>query len=69
MNMNACKQCDEALEIILRYGGIDGNHHKAWVLDQVVRVLTGENYAQWVTDAKDGEDGPNTYDWDEGIAP
>jgi hypothetical protein len=40
-----------------------------WVLDQVVRILTGDDYEQWVTDAKDGEDGPNTYDWDEGIPP
>lgn len=26
-------------------------------------------YLQWVVDMKDGEDGPNTYDYDEGIAP
>lgn len=23
------------------YGAIDGAHHKAWVLDQVIRALTG----------------------------
>jgi len=58
-----------ALEIILRYGGIDGSHHKTWVIDQVVRIITGDNYEQWVIAAKAGEDGPETYDWDEGIAP
>lgn len=58
-----------ALEVISRYGGIDGGHHKQWVLDQVVRALTGNGYAAWVEKQKDGEDGPNTYDWDEGIAP
>lgn len=32
---------DWALEYISRYGGIDGAHHKQWVLDQVVRILLG----------------------------
>jgi hypothetical protein len=25
----------------LKYGQIDGAHHKLWVLDQAVRILTG----------------------------
>jgi hypothetical protein len=58
-----------ALEVIERYGGIDGGHHKQWVIDQVARHLLGDQYTQWVVDMKDGEDGPNTYEWDEGIAP
>ena len=32
---------DWALFYIKKYGGIDGAHHKDWVLDQVVRLLTG----------------------------
>lgn len=32
---------DWALLYIEHYGGIDGDHHKAWVLDQVVRILHG----------------------------
>lgn len=59
----------DALEIISRYGGIDGAHHKQWVLDQVARALTGNGYATWVKGQTDGEDGPDTYEWDEGIAP
>jgi hypothetical protein len=59
----------EALSVIEHYGGIDGEHHKTWVIDQVVRALLGDLYAAWVTAMKDGEDGPNTYGWDEGIAP
>lgn len=58
-----------ALDIIRSYGGIDGAHHKQWVLDQVVRVLADEDYDEWVAAQKDGEDGPETYAWDEGIAP
>lgn len=30
-----------ALLFIDLYGGIDGSHHKDWVLDQVVRILHG----------------------------
>ncbi len=58
-----------ALDIALRYGQIDGGHHKMWVIDQMVRALTGNSYEAWVAEACDGEDGPDTYEWDEGIAP
>jgi hypothetical protein len=32
---------DWAMEFITRYGQTDGDHHKAWVLDQVARILKG----------------------------
>ena len=57
-----------ALELIARYGGIDGGHHKEWVLDQVVRLLV-DDYDAWVSGFEDGEDGPRTYVWGTGIAP
>lgn len=59
----------QAISIAVKYGGIDGAHHKTWVIDQMVRVLAQDNYEQIVADACDGEDGPNTYEWDVGIAP
>lgn len=61
----------KALRCIEEFGGIDGDHHKQWVLDQVVRSLVGgdEAYEDWVEKQCDGEDGPETYSWDEGIAP
>jgi len=59
----------DALNIIEQFGGIDGDHHKTWVIDQVARSLLGDNYEKWVKEMKVGEDGPNTYDWSEGIAP
>lgn len=34
-------QTDFALMYITMYGGIDGSHHKDWVLDQVARILSG----------------------------
>lgn len=67
--MNDQQKIEAALELALRYGGIDGDHHKMWVIDQMVRALTGDKYSQWVATAKEGDDGPETYDWQEGIAP
>ena len=50
-------------------GSIDGAHHKMWVIDQMVRALTGPRYDVWLAEHKAGEDGPETYGWNEGIAP
>ena len=58
-----------AIELAVRYGGIDGDHHKAWVIDQMVRILAGDEYESVVRMACNGEDGPNTYTWETGIAP
>lgn len=85
---------DWAMYFIERYGQIDGDHHKTWVLDQVSRILKGtkvivkeakwdngeseyrvtlgkpsKEYHQWVKTMKNGEDGKDTYSYDEGIAP
>lgn len=65
----ATEPIDRAVELAVRFGGIGGDHHKAWVIDQMVRVLTGPMYETVVREACDGEDGPNTYDWDVGITP
>lgn len=64
---NDLEKIREALSIIDSYGGIGGEHHKTWVIDQVVRTLCGteEVYKKWVQDyTVDG-----AYEWDEGIAP
>ena len=60
---------DKAIELAVQFGGIDGAHHKDWVIDQMVRALAGDNYDQVVAEVCAGEDGPNTYSWDTGIAP
>ena len=65
----------KALGLITQYGGFDGEHHKQWLLDQLVRELTSSpagsatEYEKWVAEFKDGEDGPNTYEWDDGCPP
>lgn len=58
-----------ALHVALEYGGIDGGHHKMWVIDQMVRELTGNRYDEFIREVCNGEDGPDTYEWDTGIAP
>lgn len=83
-----------AMYFLESYGGIDGAHHKDWVLDQIARCVKGtpviikvakweggkeefrislgepsKEYLDWVVEMKDGEDGPETYGYDEGIAP
>lgn len=62
---------DKALDLIITYSQIDGDHHKLWVFDQVVRALleTEEEYNKFIIKYQEGEDGPETYIWDEGIAP
>ena len=65
----------KALDLAVEYGNIDGSHHKDWVIDQMVRALTGcgkeesLEYKQLVANACDGVDGPDTYTWETGIAP
>ena len=58
-----------ALTCARQYGQIDGGHHKMWVIDQMCRHILGDNYDEFITECKKGEDGPETYDWDVGIAP
>lgn len=58
-----------AIDLAVRYGQADGGHHKAWVIDQMVRALSGDEYDSLIREACDGEDGPNTYGWDCGIPP
>lgn len=59
-----------ALAFVWQYGGIDGDHHKAWVIDQVVRKLTVGEYDEWVAEYEgDPNDEGNYYSWDTGIAP
>ena len=74
-------------------GQVDGEHHKAWAIDQMVRALLAcpivtrtatdhrgwsydyeaqgesEEYRRFVAEYRAGEDGPETYTWDEGIPP
>jgi hypothetical protein len=58
----------EAL-FVAQYAQIDGEHHKMWVIDQMLRKLLGDRYDNFIATCKRGDDGPDTYEWDVGIAP
>lgn len=58
-----------AIEVLVETGQEDGEHHKMWTIDQALRYLLGDKYSQAIADYCDGEDGPETYSWDTGIAP
>ncbi len=42
------KRFDQALAVIKGYDRIESQSHKAWVIDQVVRILTGPDYTKWM---------------------
>lgn len=83
--MDSNSKNNNALEIALRYAGNDGAHHKDWVIDQMVRALLGGQsksnqhgsfsmertpaYERFIMEFNAGANGPNTYSWNEGIAP
>ena len=61
---------NKALQLAFDWGQVDGDHHKMWVIDQMVRALLGVEYAQWVEAYQEiDEEGEPQYFWDEGIAP
>ena len=63
------KQIQQALKIAFDYGQADREHHKAWVIDQMVRALTGKEYDKWINDYIYDEETGDSYTWDKGIAP
>lgn len=69
MTKTTQQQINEAVDLAFNGLCCDGGHHKQWYLDQIARILLGNQYEQTKKDAKSGEDGPLTYDWEEGIAP
>lgn len=65
----AIRRINKAVKLAVKYGGIDGDHHKDWVIDQIVRTLCAGEYNSVVASARAGVDGPETYEWNVGIAP
>ncbi|EMW4817302.1 hypothetical protein AAE416_003296 [Escherichia coli] len=63
------QRIERAIELASRFGGSEEVHHLRWMIDQLVRELAGERYDQVVASACAGEDGPDTWRWDTGVAP
>ena len=54
------RRIDKAIEMA-EYAQYDGEHHKTWVIDQMVRELLDDDYEAFVAG--------RCWDWDIGIAP
>ena len=54
------------LSLIYSCGQTDGSHHKAWVLDQIVRILNG---AELTFSKREWSDSPPEYDMHVGSSP
>lgn len=66
---DAIQRRDEALALARRFGQIQESHHQAWVIDQMCRILLGDEYEAWVAEGNADEDGPDARSWETGIAP
>lgn len=55
------RRIDKAIEIAAKYGMVDGEHHKQWVIDEILCQLLGRhNHRQFLIENPD---------WDRGLAP
>ncbi len=61
------QKIDKAIKMLLDYMGIDGGHHKQYGIAEAIKILAGSQYAAVKQEWCDGEDGPATYEWDNGI--
>lgn len=66
MAVEYLKCLEDALQIALEYGAVDGGHHKEWVIDQMVRAmcLDEETYQRFINKATSCG-----FKWSVGIAP
>ena len=55
------QRIEQAMRIAAVSGPTEGAHHKAWVIDQMVRALGGANYDLWRA--------AQVKPWDTGVAP
>lgn len=67
--MNNQAKIDKAIELIKEDGCVCGSHHKAWVIDQLLRILAEDQYESIVAEYTNGDRGPDTYVWDVGCPP
>lgn len=67
-------------DIIVQFGQIDGDHHKSWVIDQVMRIMKGAEYDYFVeydnfvkkyeyADDDGNLTDEKLYEWEVGIPP
>lgn len=72
--MSAEEKIEKINELLYRYSQIEGSHHKAWVLDQIARIVHGDKYDEFVYNYEHFDEDGNEligdrYEWDCGINP
>jgi hypothetical protein len=60
------EQVQKVIKITLQYGMIDGEHHKQWLLDQILRICLEEFYDKEIEKFNADK---NYKEWDVGIPP
>jgi hypothetical protein len=66
VDWSADDRINSAVDLAWRYGGIDGDHHQKWLVDQMLRqILTPDEYNKFVAKYESNGD----YKWERGIAP
>jgi hypothetical protein len=56
--------------LVIAERGMNGDvHYKQWVIDQMVRMLTGIQYNVWKRYVEMGPNALRIYHWDKGIGP
>ena len=63
--MECAKTRHRVLDLIYHHGQPDNSHHEAWLLNEIVKELTGDSYDNWVY-KYENETG---CEWEEGISP
>lgn len=77
LNLTPAQSLRRIQSILFQYSQIDGAHHKAWCLDQILRASCGQNiddYKKFVNQYEYNTDTPTEdqeqiYEWNTGIAP
>lgn len=63
------QRIDKAKDVAFEYGQIDGDHHKAWVIDQMLRELLKEDYKKFIEAYEEPDEDGDWCEWDTGIVP
>jgi len=66
--MDAQEKIDKAMDKLLDYVGCDGGHHKQHAIVEAIKILAGDKFEDVKREYCDGENGPDTYGWDDGTA-
>jgi hypothetical protein len=59
----------EIHNLLMQYSQKGDDLDKAWVIDQIARLFWEDRYHANVRAYCNGEDGPDTYEWSQGIPP